>query len=105
MHRIVFITAPDMEVGRGLARAILEGRLAACVNLVPGVESHYWWEGELCAEGEVLLVVKTVAGRLEALEGLVMEQHPYDTPEFVVVELAGGSEKYLKWLEESCAGE
>lgn len=104
MHRIVFITAPDMEVGRGLARAILEGRLAACVNLVPGVESHYWWEGELCAEGEVLLVVKTVAARLEELEGLVAEKHPYDTPEFVVMGIEGGSKRYLKWLEESCAG-
>ena len=105
MHRIVFITAPDLKVGRGLAKEILEGRLAACVNIVSGVESHYWWEGELCAEGEVLLMVKTVAERLGVLEELVMEQHPYDTPEFVVLGIERGSERYLKWLEESCAGE
>ncbi len=101
MHRIVFVTAPDLEVARGLARQLLEARLVACANLVPGVESHYRWEGKLCAEGEVLMVLKTTTDRLAELEDCVLAGHPYDTPEFVVLPIESGSARYLDWLAES----
>jgi periplasmic divalent cation tolerance protein len=105
MYRIVLVTAPDLAVARQLARGILENRLAACVNLVPGVESHYWWEGELCREGEVLMVLKSVKARLAALEEFVLAEHPYDTPEFVVLSIESGSRRYLEWIGASVEGD
>ena len=104
MHHIVFVTAPSIEVARELASGILENRLAACVNLVPGVESHYWWEGKLCREGEVLMVLKTTKARLAALEEFVLAEHPYDTPEFLVLKIESGSQKYLEWIGASVEG-
>ena len=101
MHHIVLVTAPSLEVARELAAGILERRLAACANLVPGVESHYWWEGKLCHEAEVLMILKTTEARLAELETHVLEAHPYDTPEFVAWPLTAGSEKYLAWLTEN----
>ena len=105
MYRIALVTAPDLTIARQLARGVLENRLAACVNLVPGVESHYWWEGKLCREGEILIVLKTMEARLAALEEFVLAAHPYDTPELVVLKIESGSQKYLEWIGASCAGE
>ena len=104
MYRIALVTAPDVTVARELARGVLENRLAACVNLVPGVESHYWWEGKLCREGEVLMVLKTTKARLAALEEFVLAEHPYDTPEFLVLKIESGSQKYLEWIGASVEG-
>jgi periplasmic divalent cation tolerance protein len=100
---VVMVTAPDLRTGRKLARAALAARLVACVNLIPRVESHYWWQGKLESSPEVLLVMKTTANRLAALEQLVVAQHPYDTPEFIVLPLIRGSQRYLAWLEDSVA--
>src|SRR6266478_5741306 len=83
---VVLVTAPDMRVARKLARAALDARLVACANLVPGVESHYWWQGKIERGSEVLLMLKTTRARLAKLEKLVLKLHPYDTPEFVVIE-------------------
>jgi periplasmic divalent cation tolerance protein len=101
MHHIVFVTAPSIEVARELASGILENCLAACVNLVPGVESHYWWEGKLCEETEVLMVMKTTGEKLAALEAFVLAAHPYDTPEFVALKIESGSARYLDWISGS----
>ncbi len=98
MHQIILVTAPDISVARELAAGILENRLAACANLVPGVESHYWWEGKRCAEPEVLLVLKTTGEQLAALEAFVLAEHPYDTPEFVALKIEAGSARYLDWI-------
>ena len=104
MYRIALVTAPDLAVARQLARGVLENRLAACVNLVPGVESHYWWEGKLCREGEVLMVLKTTGEKLAELEAFVLAEHPYDTPEFVVLGIESGSRRYLEWIGASLDG-
>jgi periplasmic divalent cation tolerance protein len=98
---LVLVTAPDAEVGRKLASAILEARLAACVNLVPGIESHYWWQGKIDQSAEVLLIIKTTKARLKALQKLVLKKHPYDTPEFVAIPATMVAEKYLAWVRES----
>ena len=98
MHHMIFVTVSDIAVARKLATGILRNRLAACVNLVPGVESHYWWEGELCQEAEVLMVLKTTGEKLAALEAFVLAEHPYDTPEFVALKIEAGSARYLDWL-------
>lgn len=98
---MVLVTAPDLKSGRRLARAILTTRHAACVNLVPGLESHYRWQGKLEKSAEVLLLIKTTAARLRALEKLILAEHPYDTPEFVVLPITYGNRRYLNWVLES----
>lgn len=95
---LALVTAPDMEIARSIASAVLEARLAACVNLVPNIESHYRWEGKLETSAEVLMVIKTTKDHLIALEKLILTHHPYDTPEFVVLTLSGGNKRYLDWL-------
>ena len=95
------MTAPDAAVARQLAGAILEARVAACVNIIPGLESHYWWDGKLDQSSEVLLLIKTTKRQLKALQNLVLENHPYDTPEFVAFPASTVAEKYLAWIRES----
>jgi len=101
--RIVFVTTPDLKTARRLARLALEKRLIACANLVPRIESHYRWQGRLEQGDEVLMVMKTTVARVGALEKLIVAQHPYETPEFVVMNLGGGAKKYLTWLAACCA--
>ena len=101
--KLVLVTAPDLKTARKLAKAALQARFIACANLVPKIESHYWWQGKIERGAEVLLILKTTSARLAALEKLVLELHPYDTPEFVVSSLSGGNRRYLNWLESSCA--
>jgi periplasmic divalent cation tolerance protein len=98
---IVLVTAPDKKAARRLAQAALEERLAACANLVPGVESHYWWRGKMERSTEVLIIFKTTRRRLAALEKLILRKHSYDTPEFVVLAVQAGTERYLKWIAAS----
>jgi periplasmic divalent cation tolerance protein len=97
--RVVLITAPDANTARVLARAMVERSLAACVNLVPGVTSIYRWKGALEESAEVLMLAKTTAARVAELEALLVELHPYDTPECVVLEPAHVEAKYLRWLQ------
>jgi periplasmic divalent cation tolerance protein len=98
---VVLVTAPDLKTARRLARAALKAKLIACANLVPKIESHYWWQGKLEASAEVLLVMKTTRARVSQLEKLILTKHPYDTPEFVILEIKGGSRRYMKWLGDS----
>jgi periplasmic divalent cation tolerance protein len=101
---VVLVTAPSRKTARLLARAALSARLIACANLIPKIESHYWWRGKIESGHEVLLVLKTRKSKLAALEKLVLARHPYDTPELVVLPLSAGNKKYLDWLAASCRG-
>jgi periplasmic divalent cation tolerance protein len=96
---VVLVTAPGLKPAREIARGLLTGRLAACVNLVPRLESHYWWQEKLETSAEVLLVIKTTRGLLASLAAEVRRLHPYDTPEIVSWPIAAGSRRYLDWLE------
>jgi periplasmic divalent cation tolerance protein len=95
---LVLVTAPDLKTARQLARAALEAKVIACANLVPAIESHYWWQNQIERGREVLLVLKTTRARVRALKALVLTLHPYETPEFVVLPIAGGSKAYLDWV-------
>jgi len=99
---LVLVTAPDLKTARRLAKAALAARLIACANLIPKIESHYRWQGRLETSAEVLLVLKTTRARLAKLEKLILAEHPYDTPEFVVLKLDQGSARYLNWLQAGC---
>ena len=98
---LILVTAPNRPTARKLARVALEARLAACANLVPGIESHYWWQGRLERTGEVLILFKTTRQNVPALEKVILTAHPYDTPEFVVLALSSGFKRYLAWIEAS----
>jgi periplasmic divalent cation tolerance protein len=97
---VALSTVGSAEEADRLARALVERRLAACVNVVPGVVSHYRWQGELQRDEERLLVIKTRAERIGALRDALRELHPYELPELVAFEISAGSPEYLKWLDE-----
>jgi uncharacterized protein involved in tolerance to divalent cations len=99
---IVLVTTPDLKTARALAKAALQAHLIACANLVPKIESHYWWQEKIESGVEVLLILKTQKSKLAALEKLVLARHPYDTPEFLVLPLSAGNKKYLDWLVANC---
>ena len=96
---VVMVTVPDMDLARRLAKAGLEAKLAACANIVPAIETHYWWEGKLERSKEALVIFKTRQEMLPKLEQIVRDVHSYETPEFVALPLIAGSRKYLAWIE------
>lgn len=103
--RIVLVTAPDEAVARKLARALVDGRLAACVNLVPRVTSIYRWRDAVEEASEVLLVIKTTTERLPEIERTLAEQHPYDVPECIALVPEHVEATYLSWLVEQVRAE
>jgi periplasmic divalent cation tolerance protein len=101
---VILCTCPDDTVAARIARALVEARLAACVNRLPLTASTYRWQGEVVEQPEVLLLVKTTAARYEALAARLRELHPYEVPEIVAVPVERGLPAYLGWLaaETSC---
>ncbi|MBI4681693.1 MAG: divalent-cation tolerance protein CutA [Nitrospirae bacterium] len=98
---IVFITAPNEDEAAGIARSLVEARLAACVNIVKNVRSIYTWQGKIQDDSEVLMIAKTRRDLFDALSVKVKELHSYDVPEIIALPIIDGSEDYLKWLRES----
>ena len=98
---IVMTTLPADADAAAFAHTLVETRLAACVNLLPGMESIYWWEGKVEQERERQIVIKTSRARIVALWERVREIHPYDLPEFIVLPIVDGSDAYLRWVGES----
>jgi periplasmic divalent cation tolerance protein len=96
---IGYITAPS-EVAENIARALVEKRLAACVNLVPGIKSIYRWEGAVEEADEVLLIIKTASDRIEDLKNALPSLHPYTVPELILVEINAGLKPYLDWINK-----
>lgn len=98
---LVLVTAPDIKVARKLAQGALRARLVACANIVPKIESHYWWQSKVESGAEALIVFKTSRSKLRPFEKFVLANHPYDTPEFIVLPVAAGNERYLGWISSS----
>jgi periplasmic divalent cation tolerance protein len=101
---VVWTTIGSTADGRGMASILVTERLAACVNVLPEMESFYRWKGQVEDDRERQLVMKTTAARVAALKERVHELHDYDVPEFLVMPIVGGSEAYLNWIRESTAG-
>ena len=97
---VVLITAPSKEVARGIARRLLEDKLAACVNILPAINSLYVWEGELQDDEEVLLIVKSRSEVFEkGLVPAVQSIHPYEVPEIIAIPVVMGLQSYLDWIK------
>ena len=99
--RIVFTTVALHETALTIARTLVEERLAACVNVSPAVESVYWWEGKLDQSLEYVVMMKTTAGKIDALRERLSKLHPYELPEFIVLPVEAGSDAYLNWIRDS----
>jgi periplasmic divalent cation tolerance protein len=95
---VVLVTAPSAEKAAEIARTLVEERLAACGNVVPGLRSIYRWEGKVQEDAEALLVLKTTRARFEALRDRVLALHPYEVPEVIALTVAAGSAPYLAWI-------
>lgn len=98
---VVYITAPGEEEAAGLARALVEAKLAACVNMVSNIRSIYSWQGKIEDDKELLMIVKTQRHLFDRLAAKVKEIHSYDVPEIIALPIVGGSPDYLRWLQES----
>ena len=98
---IVFVTTPNSDEANRIANALVSEQLAACVNIVPLIESIYRWEGEIKRDSEALMIIKTTDDRYVELERRVKELHSYTMPEVIALEIELGSEDYLKWLRDS----
>ena len=100
-YRIVLVTCASITEARRVGRSAVEKRLAACANIVAGVDSIYRWKGKVERAREVLVVIKTTMARLPALEKEVKRMHSHEVPEFIVLPVVAGSREYLKWVEEN----
>ncbi len=101
---LVLTTVPSPDIGTALARALVQTRLAACVNVLPPMTSIYRWQGDLQHDSECQVVIKTVRPRLDAVRVLVRASHPYELPEFVVVPVETGEADYLAWVAAEASG-
>ncbi len=100
-HVVVLVTVGNPEEARRIGRALVEERLAACVNVVAGVASTYWWQGRIEDAGELLLVCKTRRDRVEALTARVRALHSYTVPEVIALPVVAGNPAYLSWIDDS----
>jgi periplasmic divalent cation tolerance protein len=100
-HIVTLCSVPDQKTGEKIARALVEERLAACVNVVPGMTSVYRWQGKVEQAAECLLVIKTGAGKFEALKERIKALHSYDVPEIIALPISDGDSAYLNWLSGS----
>jgi periplasmic divalent cation tolerance protein len=100
-HIMVFITAADREEAGRLAQRLLEERLAACVNIIAGADSRFWWRGRLDEARESLLIVKTRGRLLADVIDAVKKVHSYDVPEIIALPIIGGNPEYLDWIDEA----
>jgi periplasmic divalent cation tolerance protein len=95
---VVLVTAPTAEKAAEIARVLVEEKLAACGNVLPGIRSIYAWQGEIHDEAEALLLLKVPRKRLQELSDRVVKLHPYEVPEVVALPIEGGNEKYIDWI-------
>ena len=99
--QIVLSTCGDRETAERIAHRLVEQRLAACVNILPGVQSVYRWQGAVESAAEVLMLIKTKAPLIQEVQSIVASLHSYEVPEFLVLPISGGSDAYMAWLEAS----
>ena len=100
-YMVGFCTVPNAEEGAKIASALVEEKLAACVNVIDGLRSFYYWDGKVCDDPEALLMIKSRHDRFDALKERIVELHPYDVAEVIAFDIASGHTPYLNWIDES----
>jgi periplasmic divalent cation tolerance protein len=100
---VVYVTAGNEAEALRIGRAVVEERLAACANAIPGMRSLYWWEGRVQEANETVLILKSTEAMLEKLTRRVRELHSYELPCVVALPIAGGNPAYLEWIRAECA--
>ena len=98
---VVLCSCADTDTATRLAEQLVQSHLAACVNILPGITSVYHWQGQLQKEAEVLLMIKTLSPRFDALKKALIELHPYEVPEIIALPVTNASEPYLQWMGQS----
>ena len=98
---VVYITVPDFETGKKIAKALVEEKLAACVNITSQINSVYFWQGNIENDTEHLLIIKTRKDVFDRLEERVKQLHPYTVPEIIAMPIILGSKDYLNWIDET----
>jgi periplasmic divalent cation tolerance protein len=101
---VVFVSTPRDEANK-LARGLVENRLAACVNIIPKIESYFWWDNKLNHDDEALLIIKTTQQRFDDLRDWVVNNHPYDLPEVISLPLSDGLSEYIEWVKKETGKE
>ena len=97
---VVLVTVSSKLAAQRIAHALVEEKLAACCNLIDGIESVYRWKGEVCSDPEMLMVIKSTQDRFEALRARLIELHSYDVPEVIMLPITDGNEDYLNWIRD-----
>lgn len=95
---LIYITAGNAEEAKSLGRALVEARLAACANVIPGMTPIFWWEGEVQEDAEAVLIAKTRSSLVERLTAFILERHSYDCPAVVALPISGGNPAFLEWV-------
>lgn len=101
---VIFVTASTEEEAKKIESTLLDQRKAACVNIILGIKSSFWWKGEIETAQEVLLVIKTKTSKLNEIIRIVKEIHSYETPEVIALPIIGGNEDYLRWIGKEVKG-
>ncbi len=105
-HKAVFVytTWPSQETAAAAGRDLVERALAACVNIVPGMTSIYRWDGQVCADSETVMIVKTIGTAVPAVEAAIRARHPATTPAIAVLPVVGGGADFLAWIAANASG-
>src|SRR5271157_2992929 len=102
---VIFCTVPNEETASLIAERLVGDKLAACVNIVPGIKSIYTWKGQVCRDSELLCVIKSRASLFADIEKAIREVHPYEVPEIISLPIGEGHGAYMRWIVDSTAGE
>lgn len=100
--KIVFVSAPSIEVAKELAKKSIENAYAACTSIIPNILSIYYWDSKLQEEQEVQILFKTTANNIPELKKMILEEHPYECPEFIVIETSEVENRYASWIRNAC---
>ena len=101
MYNVIMVTVPDKKEARKISEALIRGKYAACVNIILGVESLFWWEGKVDSSKELLLFIKSTKDKTSAIIKKVKSLHSYKVPEIISLKISAGSKPYLNWIDES----
>ena len=100
MHAVIFVTAPDKKQAKQIANKLIKTKLAACVNIIPGVESLFSWKGKIDSAKELLLIIKSEKSKLPRIIKTVKSLHSYEVPEIIALPIVAGNKEYLRWIDE-----